>query len=306
MGIVIKDIPIDKITPDPEQPRKYFDPEKIGDIAKTIKTEGIINPIEIDSNFVIVTGERRWRAAQMAGLKTVPCKIIEISQEHRLRRQIIENIHAGTMTDFETAEALVKLLGHEPGKDGKSWAGDVAHLAEEVGKSKSFIDEKFLLFTASSKMKSAFKKGLADSYLRALRTCPQEYKSILENKIVSNGFRTYKSAVLVAQALKTNPDDAEKILSEDYSGMDERAVIIALNKLAPRHTTPLTHDFVESNDTTAEFMKAVHKLNNLLSSNRPEVVGAHNFRLVGVALNNLTANINSWLQHVNQKELKDG
>jgi len=72
----IKEIEVEKIKPDPEQPRESFDKEKLKELAQTFKTQGIIQPIEIDENYQIITGERRWRAAKLAGLKKIPCKIV--------------------------------------------------------------------------------------------------------------------------------------------------------------------------------------------------------------------------------------
>src|SRR3990167_1010759 len=106
-----KTVPIDKIKPDPDQPRKVFDEEAIKEMAISIKNEGIINDIEVDENFLIVTGERRWRAAKIAGLEEVPVKIIKITGKERFIRQVQENIHQNTMTPLDTAEALEQIRG---------------------------------------------------------------------------------------------------------------------------------------------------------------------------------------------------
>ena len=107
----IKEIEINKIKPDKEQPRKDFDKEKLKELAETYKTQGVIQPIEIDENFVIITGERRWRAAKLAGLKKIPCKIVEgLTPEQKLERRIVENIHHEPLTDLEKAEAIKKLM----------------------------------------------------------------------------------------------------------------------------------------------------------------------------------------------------
>ena len=76
-------IPIDKIRPDKNQPRKSFDEDALKGMAVSIKNEGVINAIEIDEKFIIITGEQRWRAAKIAGLKEVPVKIIENITEER-------------------------------------------------------------------------------------------------------------------------------------------------------------------------------------------------------------------------------
>ena len=70
-------VPIEKLKPDPNQPRKYIDEEYIKELAISIKNEGIVNEIETDKNFIIITGEMRWRAARSIGIKELSVKIID-------------------------------------------------------------------------------------------------------------------------------------------------------------------------------------------------------------------------------------
>lgn len=105
-GIVIVDI--NKIHPDPNQPRKVF--KDLNEMAQTIRTQGIINPIEIDENGQIVTGERRWRAAVLAGLKEAPCAVkAGLSKEERLERQLVENLQQKELEPLERAGAIKAL-----------------------------------------------------------------------------------------------------------------------------------------------------------------------------------------------------
>jgi len=109
--VKIKLVDIDKIKPDKEQPRKTFNEESLKELAETIKTQGVIQPIEIDENYQIIIGERRWRAAKLAGLKKIPCKIVRgLTPEQKLERRLIENIHHEPLTDLEKAEAIKKLM----------------------------------------------------------------------------------------------------------------------------------------------------------------------------------------------------
>jgi ParB family chromosome partitioning protein len=87
----IQEYPIAKIIPDPSQPRTVFPPTRIAEMAKSILTEGVINPVEIDKDGVIVTGEMRWRAAKEAGLKTIRVseKTIQGHLEY-LRERMVE------------------------------------------------------------------------------------------------------------------------------------------------------------------------------------------------------------------------
>jgi hypothetical protein len=84
---------ISEIKPDTNQPRKTFDKEILAGMAETIKTQGIIQPIEIDENNQIVVGERRWRASKLAGIKSIPCIVKSgLTPEQKLERQLIEDI----------------------------------------------------------------------------------------------------------------------------------------------------------------------------------------------------------------------
>jgi len=102
-------VDVDEISPDPNQPRTVFNDEEIASTAFTIESQGIINPIEIDENYVIVTGEIRWRAAQKAGLKRVPCIIWQNGTDKRFERQVVENLHHHQLSDRDREAAIVKL-----------------------------------------------------------------------------------------------------------------------------------------------------------------------------------------------------
>jgi ParB family transcriptional regulator, chromosome partitioning protein len=107
-------ISINKIKSDEEQPRKLFDSEKIAELAESIKTHGIIQPLilrkHMDDQYIIVAGERRWRAAKMAGLKEVPVVIMELTDRDILEVSLIENIQRQDLNPIEEAIAYRKLL----------------------------------------------------------------------------------------------------------------------------------------------------------------------------------------------------
>ena len=107
-------ISINKIKSDEEQPRKLFDSEKIAELAESIKAHGIIQPLILrkymDDQYIIVAGERRWRAAKMAGLKDVPVIIMELADRDILEISLIENIQRQDLNPIEEALAYRKLL----------------------------------------------------------------------------------------------------------------------------------------------------------------------------------------------------
>lgn len=105
------------------QPRQYFDPEKLQELADSIKSAGLLQPIvvrPIGCNYEIVAGERRWRAAQLAGLADVSCLVCDYTDEQALQAAIVENISRTDLNPIEEAEAFQRLID------------DFAYLHEEV------------------------------------------------------------------------------------------------------------------------------------------------------------------------------
>ena len=109
-----RDIPVDRIRPDPNQPRTSYRKEGLEALAETIRAVGVINPIQVrylagEDLFEIISGERRYRAAVLAGLGSVPCIIRESGDEERRAHQIIENVHREDFNAIDRARALLEL-----------------------------------------------------------------------------------------------------------------------------------------------------------------------------------------------------
>jgi ParB family chromosome partitioning protein len=117
----VAQIPIDRIDPNPVQPRTTFEPDKLTELAQSIKANGIIQPLVLQragERYQLVAGERRWRAARLAGLASVPAVIQEFAQDRLLEVALIENIQREDLNPIEVAHALDRLatdyqLSHE-------------------------------------------------------------------------------------------------------------------------------------------------------------------------------------------------
>ena len=108
-----KEIEIGLIDRNIEQPRKIFDEQALNELAESVKTYGIVQPIivkEKDGRFIIVAGERRWRAARMAGLKTIPCIVKDYSKQEISEIAIIENLQREDLNPIESARAIKNLI----------------------------------------------------------------------------------------------------------------------------------------------------------------------------------------------------
>ena len=127
---ITQSLPIDSIDPNPLQPRRVFAAERLGELAQSIRANGIIQPLvvrKVGDRFQLVAGERRWRAAKLAEITEVPVVVKEIADDHLLEITLIENIQREDLNPIETAQALARMgselslsseeIGRRTGKD---------------------------------------------------------------------------------------------------------------------------------------------------------------------------------------------
>ena len=157
-------IPINKIKSNDEQPRKSFDDEKIIELAESIKHHGIIQPLILKQdkeNYVIVAGERRWRAAKLVGQKEVPAIIMDLTEKQVLEISLIENIQRQDLNPIEEAIAYKKLL------DEFKITQD--ELSKRIGKSRTAIANIIRLINLDQRVQSYLIEGvLSEGHGRAL------------------------------------------------------------------------------------------------------------------------------------------
>lgn len=108
----LRQIKIDTISPDAEQPRRHFDEKALDELARSIEEHGVLQPIVViphGDGYTIVAGERRWRAATKAGLSKIPALVRTLSSQHKLELSLIENLQRKDLNPLETATAYLKL-----------------------------------------------------------------------------------------------------------------------------------------------------------------------------------------------------
>lgn len=160
-------IPIDRIRPNPDQPRRDFDEKDLDDLAASIREKGVIQPLILrpaaSGGYEIVAGERRWRAAQRAGLHELPAVVRELSDAEMLEIAIIENIQRADLNPLEEANGYRQLMdrfGHTQER-----------LAEALGKSRSHIANLLRLLTLPEPVLELLRLGsLTAGHARALVT----------------------------------------------------------------------------------------------------------------------------------------
>jgi len=313
-GILYEMRKLSEISPDPNQPRRNIDKDKIEEMAKSIKTEGIINAIEIDENNVIVTGETRWRAAQVAGLEMIPCKVISIEGRDRFRRQVIENVCNNTMNPIDTAKALEKLLEkystsspgelvRDPHHSGEYHSQGIKELAEEIGKGKSFISEHLDLLKMTKPIQEMIKAGTPRSISRSVNKIPDEHKVKFQEKIANNEFKSRDIAVGVASLIAKNPDNVDKILEIDFSNKSMKEAQDAItDEIGESFDISQTLDNGEKMIDVMELL--LIRLNEMLGKNKKGDIPSFFSDYLTNAITLTISNLQNWLSEKETTTLK--
>lgn len=161
-AIPYREIPISAIEPDPHQPRQNFDQEKLQELAESIKLYGILSPIlvragKLPARYTIVSGERRYRAAQIAGLATVPAIVTQGEEEESKTRsiQLVENLQRADLSPLERATAIGAL------RDAHNLS--VREIAEKLSISKSAVQRSLEILQLPDDLLNALREGVAES-----------------------------------------------------------------------------------------------------------------------------------------------
>lgn len=162
--IETKEIELDQIHPNPDQPRQYFDQEKLQELADSIREQGQIQPIMVRPNgdgFVIVHGERRWRACQLAGLDTIRAEVREASADEAYTLSVVENEQREDISPIETAQAIHRMM--------ESQALTQEGVARRISKSRTWVAQKLRLLNLPDQVKQTIDKGsLTEAHGRQL------------------------------------------------------------------------------------------------------------------------------------------
>jgi len=168
----ILEIDIIKITPNPHQPRTHFDEEKLRELAESIKTHGIIQPIvatKVDNGYEIIVGERRFQAAKLAGLKTVPVIVRDATEQQKLELAIIENIQRHDLNVIEEAKAYQELAAE--------FNLSQEDIAQKVGKSRSAVANKIRLLNLPVEIQKAIiENKITEGHAKAILAIDQPEK----------------------------------------------------------------------------------------------------------------------------------
>jgi ParB family chromosome partitioning protein len=162
-------IPIDLIQRNPGQPRRHFDEDELNELAHSIRTHGVLQPILVrpiaGGRYEIVAGERRWRAAQRAGLHAIPAVIRELGEQDVLEIAIVENVQRSDLNPIEEAQGFQALI--------EKFGRTQQEIADAVGKSRPHIANMLRLLALPGDLQDMVRDGrLSTGHARAILTAP--------------------------------------------------------------------------------------------------------------------------------------
>lgn len=199
-------VDIASIMPNPANPRRSFDAGDLKDLASSIREHGIVQPIlvrpdrERDDRYEIIAGERRWRAAQLAALDSVPIIVRAVDDRVALELAIVENVQRSDLNPVEEA------LGYQQLIDGHSYSQ--ADLGQVIGKSRSHVANTLRLLNLPSDIRTLVAEGqLTSGHARAL--VPMADPATLARKIISEGLSVRETERLAAKAADGSGDRSE-------------------------------------------------------------------------------------------------
>jgi ParB family transcriptional regulator, chromosome partitioning protein len=178
---IIEYISINLISPLENQPRHTFDQESLEDLAQSIRTYGILQPIivslENDDQITIIAGERRWRAAKIAGLDKVPCIVRELHDHSRLELALIENIQRESLSALEEAQSFKQLI--------EEYNYSQEDLASRIGKSRTSVANTIRLLSLPEKIQNDLHKRIISAgHARALCSFDNEKMQLKAHSII--------------------------------------------------------------------------------------------------------------------------
>lgn len=210
-------LPVGQIQRGKYQPRREMDQQALQDLANSIRTQGIIQPLivrPVGDKYEIIAGERRWRAAQLAGLTEVPAIIRTIPDEAASAIALIENIQREDLNPIEEAYALQRLI--------EEFSMTHQQVADAVSKSRTSVTNLLRLLALPSEVKQMLERGLLEmGHARTLITLPESVQLETAEIIVARGLSVRETENLVRQLQSPQSRSAQKPLDPDILHLQE-------------------------------------------------------------------------------------
>ena len=222
-------LPLHRIEPNPDQPRKDFDEEALQELSESISVHGLIQPLTVRENgtgyYQIIAGERRWRASRMAGLSEVPAVVLEANDCKAMELALIENLQRSDLNCVEEALGYQTLVG--------GFGLTQEECATQVGKSRSAVANALRLLNLPEKIQMMLRSGaLTAGHARAILSLKTERKQLEAAQKISALGLSVRQAELLCKNLSQEkvPEPVRAPLTVDYVAECEKSLSRALGR----------------------------------------------------------------------------
>ena len=204
----VRTVPLNQIIPNPSQPRTNFDQEKLDELASSIRTHGMIQPLivtETVEGLVLIAGERRWRAAKLAAMEQVPVIVKETTPQNMLEMALIENIQRADLNALEEAHAYQQLIDE--------FGLTQEMVAERVGKARTTVTNLLRVLNAPENVQTAIIEGrISGSHARALLSLPtEEMQTAAMSVVIRKDLSVRQTEAMVTRLLaETRPKPRQR------------------------------------------------------------------------------------------------
>jgi len=210
----LRNVKLENISADPDQPRRYFEETAIDELAASIKEHGILQPIVVtkkDDGYLIVAGERRYRAAKLAGLDKIPVLVRSLSAQHKLELSLIENIQRRDLNPLETATAYLKLRDQ--------FNMTLEQIGVRVGgKSVSAVSNTLRLLRLPASVKTAMIEGkITEGHARPLIGADEKIVNKVLEQIIREDWSARKVEQFMISLRTSTAKQAAKTVTSDYT-----------------------------------------------------------------------------------------
>ncbi len=219
---VVIQVPFELISPNPQQPRHTLDAEALEELAASIREHGILQPLIVSENpnegqYTLIAGERRWRAAELAGLSMVPVIIRTVTEQEQLELALIENLQRADLNPLEKAKAYRQLV--------ENFSLKHEEIAERVGKSRTSITNTIRLLNLPDQAQKALREGfISEGHARAILGLPshQAQRAALST-ILNLGLNVRQTEALVKKLSGRKPQQRPKAIPQpEVSAIEEQ------------------------------------------------------------------------------------
>ena len=269
-GARFAEIPLDRITPNPLQPREHFDPEALAELVTSIREVGLLQPVVVREigvddegpRYELVMGERRWRASQEAGTGTIAAIVRDTSDDDMLRDALLENLHRQQLNPLEEAAAYQQLL--------EEFGATHEELAGKIGRSRSQVTNTIRLLKLPVKVQTRVAAGVISAgHARALLGLDDATaQDALATRIVAEGMSVRATEEAVAMAAAERPTAKRRVRNISAPGVEELG-----SRLSDRFETKVKIQIGRAKGRIVVEFGSVDDLQRIIGVMAPEITG---------------------------------